>query len=157
MIAMPEIAAAAIAAITPLLPYLEKAGTIVAKSFTEAIAKSGGEATWKAGEQVWKKLVGASKEDAKLGGAINLLSADPADHDSVAMLKKALEAHLERNPEFAKALLQELGGENRVQEMIAEGGSRMSGNEQQMGGSGRQSMTARDDSVIENSRQSMRK
>jgi hypothetical protein len=46
MIAMPEIAAAAIAAITPLLPYLEKAGTIAAKSFAEAIAKSGGSAQW---------------------------------------------------------------------------------------------------------------
>lgn len=156
MTTVPEIAAAAIAAIAPLLPYLERAGTVAVKGFAEGFAKSGGEAAWKASEKIWKKIIGASQDDAKLGGAINLLSADPGDQDSLAMLKKSLEGYLERNSEFAKALLLELGGESRVQEMLAEGGSRLSGNDQQMDAPGRQSMVARDDSVIENSSQSIR-
>lgn len=148
MALLPDLTAAVIAAISPFLPYLGKAG--------EAFAKSGGDAAWKAAENIWQKIVGASNDDAKLGGAVSLILADPVDKDSLAMLAKSLESHLERNPDLAEALLIALGGEQRVQEMVAEHGSRLSGNEQELSGSGRQTMSASNDSVIENSRQSSR-
>lgn len=148
MVASHELTAAAIAAISPFLPYLGKAG--------EAFAKSGGEAAWQAAENIWQKIVGASSNDAKLSGAVSLLLADPVDEDSLSILAKSLESHLERNPDLAEALLTELGGQPRVQEMVAERGSRLSGNEQELRGSGRQTISASDDSVIENSRQSSR-
>lgn len=153
MIAIPDIASAAIVAISPLLPYLAKAGTIAAKGFADGVGKAGGAAAWKAAEDVWKRITDARGDDAKLGSAIELLSADPSDADSVAMLRKTLEARLGRNPAFRDALVEALGGEQRTQEMIATQRSRISGSEQQLEGEGHQAMKAHDDSVIENSRQ----
>jgi hypothetical protein len=155
MISVPDIATAAIAAITPLLPYLSKLGDIAGKGFAEALAKSGAEAVWNTGGEVWNKLVGASQDDAKLDGALKLLTADPSDENSVVMAEKVLKNYIERNPAFGDDLLAKLGDANRVQEMLAERNSRLSGNAQRMDGSGEQSMVARDGSVIENSIQSM--
>jgi hypothetical protein len=156
MIDIPDIASAAIAAISPLLPYLAKAGTIAAKGFADAIGKAGGAAAWKAAEDVWKRITDARGDDAKLGSAIDLLSADPADADSLATLCKTLEARLGRDPAFRDALVEALGGEQRTQEMIARQRSRISGSEQQLEGEGHQVIEAHDESVVENSRQTIR-
>jgi hypothetical protein len=157
MVGIPELASLVISTITPWLPYLTKATEAAAKGFAGAIGKSGGEAAWKAAEAVWTRVTGAATDDAKLGSVIELLKSDPADADSLVILRKTLQARLERDPRFHDTLLEALGGEQSAQEMIARQGSRISGATQTIDGEGRQHMEAIDDSVIENSDQSIRR
>ncbi|CCD95766.1 conserved hypothetical protein [Bradyrhizobium sp. ORS 375] len=142
-----------VSTITPLLPYLSKAVEIAGKGVVEAISKAGGEAAWKRAQGVWTQLTDASGTDPKLKGAVELLAADPADEDSLDMFRKTLGLRLANDPALRDTLVAALGGERGVQEMIARGGSRISGSAQQLQGDGRQAIQAFDNSVVENSTQ----
>jgi hypothetical protein len=153
MTAISDLALAAVTLISPALPYLTAAGTVAAKGLADGIGKAAGASAWKGVEAVWKRMTAAASDDAKLKGAIDLVKADPLDEQSLAMLRKTIQVCLERDPAFKKDLLEAMGGEQSVQEMVARRGSRISGSEQQNEGSGRLVMEASDNSVIENSRQ----
>jgi hypothetical protein len=152
-----EITQAVLAMLTPLLPYLTKAGVLAAKSFTEAVGKAGGESAWKTAESLWKRLTGAATDDKKLNSTLSLVDADPHDADSIAMLGRVLQERLAKDEALRKELLQVLGGEAVVQRMLAERGSRISAAHQELQGTGEQEIIARDDSVIENATQSGRR
>jgi hypothetical protein len=153
MLTIPDLASAVLSLISPALPYLIAAGTVAAKGFADGAGKSAGSAAWKGAEAAWTRITAASSDDAKLKGAIELIVADPKDADSLAMLRKTIEARLERNPAFRKELVEAMGGEGSTLKIIARQRSRISGVEQQLDGKGRLLIEATDDSVIENSRQ----
>ena len=149
MTAISDLALAAVTLISPALPYLTAAGTIAAKGIADGIGKAAGASAWKGVEAVWKRMTTAASDDPKLKRAIDLVKADPSDAGSLEMLRKTIEACLERDPAFIKDLLEAIGSEQSVQELIVRRGSRISGAEQQMEGSGRQTTEALDDSVVE--------
>ena len=149
MTALSDLALAAVTLISPALPHLTAVGTIAAKGIADGIGKAAGASAWKGVEAVWKRMTAAASDEPKLKEALDLVKADPSDAGSLEMLRKTLEACLERDPAFRKDLLEAIGSEQSVQELIARRGSRISGAEQQMEGIGRQTTEALDDSVVE--------
>jgi hypothetical protein len=148
-----EIANAVLTTLSPLLPYLAKAGVLAAKSFTEGISKAGGESAWKAAQGLWKRITDAADKDTKLKSAVSLVATDPEDNDYVTLLAKALEMRLAKDESLRQSLVQMLGGPTAVQQIIAERGSRIAGASQELHGSGTQKIVSRDNSVIENATQ----
>lgn len=152
-----ETAAAAASILAPLVPYLVKTGvalaTGVTKGASEAIGKAGGEATWQAAVRVWDKIVGKADERDGVKAAAQTLSLEPEEPDTQKAFARALKRLFEREPELAQAVRTELGGQEQIQEMLAENGGRLSCVAQDLEGVGKQSMTARNGGVIEDATQ----
>lgn len=148
MVEAGEIVQAVMVTLTPLLPYLAKAGTLAGKSFTEGAAKAAGEATWKAAQSLWARMHGAAADDLKLKNSMDLVAADPDDEISIAAFKKNLEARLARDAAFKAMLVQDLGGELSIQTILAQDGAKISAVQQDLQGAGDQSIVARGEGTI---------
>jgi hypothetical protein len=77
------------------------------------------------------------------------MAAKPEDETYQTVFTKALVGYLEKNPDFAKELVNLMGGEDSVQEVLAEKGSWIKNVRQEMAGTGRQSVKASDAAVID--------
>jgi hypothetical protein len=82
-----------------------------------------------------------------------LVAAKPEDETYQTVFAKALATYLEKNPDFAKELVNLMGGEDSVQEVLAERDSWIGDVRQEMAGPGRQTLKASDGSVIQGATQ----
>lgn len=148
-----ETAAAAAAKLAPLMPYLLEAGTAVAggisKGFGDAIGKAGGQAAWDAAMRMWERVVGRADDRDGVKAAAQSVGLEPDHPATQELLARALKRLFEREPELAEAIGADLGGPQRVQEMLAEDGGRLKDVAQRLSGPGRQSMAARRGGSIE--------
>jgi len=76
------------------------------------------------------------------------LSGDPNDEDSLRLFSKGLMARLDKDATLREELTRILGGENKVQEIVAKGGSTVRKVVQELSGTGQQRIEA-DNSVVE--------
>jgi hypothetical protein len=152
MIGVIETAGAVVAFLSPFMPYLREAGKITGKKLVEVAAERGGDAAFKKAQDLWGKISGRSGS-LELRSAADLVAAKPEDETYQTVFTKALAGYLEKNPDFAKELVDLMGGGDSVQEVLAERGSWIEDVRQEMAGTGRQSIKASDEAVIKGATQ----
>lgn len=142
------IAAAVTAALAPFTPFLLEIGKAGRKKLMEVINEKGGDAAWDLAQKLWGKIKTYMSDDADVNGATLLVSAKPEDESRQIMLATALANGLKGNPKLAQELSDLLGGENAVQQVLANRKSWVKDVTQQMSGGGKQTIKADNNSRI---------
>jgi hypothetical protein len=148
-----QLAAAATVVLSPFVPFLVNTGKAAGKKLAETIAQKGGEATWKTAQSLWTKITDHLGDDQEVKGAAIMVAHKPEDENRQTMLAEVLGARLQENPALAEELLNLLGGQKAVQQVLADHGSWVENVTQRMQGSGIQTIKASNDSVITGVRQ----
>ncbi len=130
-----------------IAPYLAQAG--------EVMAKKAGEAAWEKAQALWGKLKARFRDDPEVTSAATMVAAKPEDKGRQAMLAEVLGIRLQENPDLVQELLDLLGGQEAVQQVLAGRSSWVEDVTQRMKGTGAQTVKASDDSVIKGVRQTM--
>ena len=152
-----QIAATTVTWISPFMPYLLEPLKASGKKFADFLAENGGKVAWETALDVWNKVFKKTDKDPKIKGAAMMLSAEPSDQTFQAVLAKALATQLENDPSLAKELVKVFGGEEAVQKIIANNGSRIEKVVQEMTGGGTQIVSADNKSNISGVKQISRK
>lgn len=147
------LAAAVTTALAPFTPYLLETSKEVGKKLAEAIGEKGGEAAWKKAQDLWKKIKSHFGDDPKVKGAALMVSAEPNDETSQTLLATTLATRLKVNQKLAQELLDLLGGQNAVQQVLANRKSWVKDVIQQISGSGEQVIKADNNSRIQGVKQ----
>jgi hypothetical protein len=153
MIDIVQIASAAVAIVSPHLPALLKAGKFAGEKLIEAAAKKTADKALEKAGAVWDTLKGYFGEKPDLEAAANLLATNPKDPTYQKVLAKPLASLLKEKPELSEKLLALMGGEQRVQEVLAERASWVDDVTQELEGAGTQRVKAKDESIIRGVRQ----
>jgi len=148
-----QIAAAVVATLAPFAPFLADTGKSAGKKLAETIAAKGGEAAWKKAHDLWTRITGRAGVDEDVKDAARMLARNPADETRQTMLARALGACLKEDPALAEQLLTLLGGQEAVQQVLADRSSWVEDVTQQLKGAGQQTTKASKDSVIKGVRQ----
>jgi hypothetical protein len=143
-----RIALATLGEIAPFAPFLVELGKDSVKKASEVIVEKMGETAWKRAKALWDRLKSGSANDSELINSMELLAAKPEDMGRREMFAEVLAVRLRQEPELASDLKQLLGVRASVQEVLADKNSWVEDIEQRMQGSGSQSVSATDDSVI---------
>ena len=152
---IPETSMAIVATLAPFTPFLIEVGKTGGKKFAEVIAAKGGESAWKKAQGVWDKLKNYFKDDREIESAVTMVAAKPEDQTRQTLLVEVLIARLQENPAFANDLYNALGGQEAVQQVLADRSSWVEDVTQQMKGKGMQRIEASEDSVIKGVKQTM--
>ena len=134
--------------ISPFLPFLLEIGENSAKKLSEIIVEKGGEAAWNKAQSLWTKVKGYFHTAPKIESAAKLVAQDPEDEDSQKVLAKALGSYLQNNPESLEELVELFGGEQSIQEVLADKGSLVENVKQSLVGSGTQRVVATEQSSV---------
>jgi hypothetical protein len=148
-----QTAAAVAATLAPFTPFLIEVGKAGGKKLAEVVAEKGGEAAWKKAQALWDKLQTRFHDDDEVQVMATVVAVKPEDEARQTLLAEVLGARLQENPALAQELFDLLGGQEAVQQVLAERGSWVEDVTQRMKGGGRQIVQASDDSVIEGVRQ----
>ena len=148
-----QTAAAVAATLAPFTPFLIEVGKAGGKKLAEVVAEKGGEAAWKKAQALWDKLQTRFQDDAEVQSMATVVAAKPEDEARQTMLAEVLGGRLQENPALAQELFDLLGGQEAVQQVLAERGSWVEDVTQRMKGGGKQIVQASDDSVIKGVRQ----
>ena len=149
-----QIAATTVTTLAPFTPLLVEVGKAGAQKFTEVIAKKGGEAAWNKAQSLWKKLKAHFGDDPEVNGALSLVAVKPEDESRQTLLAEVLGTRLQAYPEVAEEIFNLLGGQQAVQQVLAERGSWVEEVTQQIAGSsGAQTVSAHENSVIKGVKQ----
>jgi len=148
-----QTAAAVVTTLAPFTPFLIEVGKAGGKKLAEVMAEKGGEAAWKKAQALWDKLQTRFHDDAEVQVMATVVAVKPEDEARQTILAEVLGARLQENPSLAQELFDLLGGQEAVQQVLAERGSWMEDVTQRMKGGGKQIVQASDDSVIKGVRQ----
>src|SRR2546429_4891922 len=149
-----QIAATTVTTLAPFTPLLVEVGKAGAQKFTEVIAEKGGEAAWNKAQSLWKKLKAHFGDDPEVNGALSLVAVKPEDESRQTLLAEVLGTRLQAYPEVAEEIFNLLGGQQAVQQVLAERGSWAEEVTQQIAGSsGAQTVSAHENSVIKGVKQ----
>ena len=148
-----QIAAAVVTTLAPFTPFLIEVGKAGGKKLAEVITEQGGEAAWKKAQALWDKLQARFQDDDEVQVMATVLAVKPEDETRQTLLAEVLGARLQENPALAQELFDLLGGQEAVQQVLAERGSWVEDVTQRMKGGGKQIVQASDDSVIKSVRQ----
>jgi len=148
-----QIATGVATVIAPFAPFLVEAGKVSGKKLAEVIAEKGGEAGWEKAQQLWNKIKARIGDDPEVTSAMTMVAARPEDQTRQTMLAEVLAERLKSEPALADELLELMGGEESVQQVLADRSSFVEDVQQRMKGKGTQTVQARDESTIKNVRQ----
>ena len=148
-----QIAAALVATLAPFMPFLIEVGRASGQKLAEVIAENGGEAIWKKSQELWKKLKALFGDEPEVVSAATMVAIKPDNEARQTMLAEILATRLADNPKLALEIFDLLGGQEAVQQVVAERSSWVDSVLQRMEGLGTQSIQARDGSVIRGVRQ----
>jgi len=148
-----QVAVAAVTAIAPFAPFLIEVGKAGAKKLAEVVAAKGGEAAWQKAQSLWGKIKARFGNDAEVQSAATMVATKPEDETRQQMLAEVLAGRLKEQPTLAEELLEALGGQKGVQQVLADKSSWVEDITQRMKGSGEQIVKASNDSVIKGVRQ----
>lgn len=143
-----QIAAAIVTAVASFTPFLVDMGKAAGKKFAETIAAKGGEATWKKAQELWGKVQARFGDDPEINGATMMLVAKPENEKYQTQLAELLATHLKDDHDLAREFLALLGGQDALQQILADRSSWVEDVIQRMKGGGTQTAHASDDSVI---------
>jgi hypothetical protein len=133
-----EVASTVAAIVAPFTPYLVEGG--------KAFAEKAGEAAWNKAQKIWTFLASKFGDDPAIKGSALVLSANPEDESLQALLAKALARKLETNQELTEQLMELVGGQKAMQDMLIDK-SWVGDVVQELTGSGTQTATITDSSV----------
>jgi len=150
-----QTAAAVVATLGPFMPFLIEVGRFSGEALAEMLVQKGGEAGWKKAQALWGRLKAHVGDDVEVTSAATMMAAKPEDEARQTMLAEVLGARLQENPTLAQELFDLLGGQEVVQQVLAERGSWVEDVTQRMKGAGAQTVQASGDSVIKGVRQTM--
>jgi hypothetical protein len=150
-----QIAAAAAATLAPFLPFLAELGKAGGRKLAEVIAEKGGEAAWNRARGLWEKIRSRCEDDLELESASAMVATKPEDETRQTMLAEVLAARLQEDPELTHEFLAILGGQEAIQEVLADRSSWVENVTQHIEGSGKQVVRACDDSFVKDVRQSI--
>jgi len=143
------IAAGVVKVLQPALPYLDPLKTALQKKVSDAMAG----AAWDQAKALWAKITSRFKDDKELNEAADAVATAPDKEifqkAAREELTKVLAERLKDSPELAKELLGLLGGEQRLQEIVAGNEATIRNVKQMMAGAGTQRTEAGDKSLIE--------
>ena len=139
--------------LAPFTPYLIKAGQGLGSKLAELIAEKGGEAVWHQAEQIWRKLQAALGDDPEVQGAAMMVSAQPENQDRQKMFADILAARLQENPSLGEEFVRLMGGQQAVQQVIANRKSLIEDVSQESTGGGEQTVKADHGSLIKGVKQ----
>jgi len=148
-----QTAAAVVTTLAPFTPFLIEVGKAGGEALAEVIIEKGGEAAWKKAQVLWGRLRARFGDDPEVTSAATMVAAKPEDEARQTMLAEVLGARLHENPALAQELSDLLGGQEGVQQVLANRSSWVEDVTQRMKGSGKQIVQASDDSVIKDVRQ----
>jgi hypothetical protein len=148
-----QIAAATVTTLAPFTPFLIEVGKAGGKKLAEVVAEKGGEAAWKKAQALWDKLKARFDDDSEVKSAATMVAAKPEDEARQTILAEVLGARLQENPALAQELFNLLGGQEAVQQVLADRSSWVEDVAQRIKGRGTQRVEASDDSVIKGVRQ----
>ena len=148
-----QIAAVTVTALAPFTPFLTEIAKAGGNKLAQVIGQKGGEAAWHKAQSLWDKLKARFGDDPELQSAATMVAARPEDETRQSMLAEVLGARMQANPALAQELLDLLGGQEAVQQVLAERGSWVEDVTQRMKGGGEQIVRASDDSVVKGVRQ----
>jgi len=143
-----QAATAIVAALAPFMPFLIELGKAGGKKLVEVIAEKGGEAAWEKAETLWSKLKMRFGDDPEVQSAATMVAAKPEDERRQTTLAEVLVDRLQRDSALAEELLQMVGGQESVQQVLADRSSWVENVTQRMTGGGKQVVKATDDSII---------
>lgn len=139
--------------LAPFTPYLIEAGKDMGNKLAELISEKGGEVAWKKAQELWGKIETTLGSDAEVKGAAMMVSAKPENEDKQKMFAEILAARLQENPALAEELTNLIGGQQAIQQVIANRKSTIKDVSQQMSGSGEQTIKADNNSRIQGVKQ----
>lgn len=148
------VATAVVAALVPYLPRLVQAGQETAETAVKIVVQEGGKVAWGQAQKIWQKIKGRFGDDTELDSTAQLAAAKPEQDTYKSLFAEVLAARLQQDEALAEELMMLLGGQEAVQEIVAEQGSWVENVTQEMEGPGRQTLRATDDSVISGVKQS---
>jgi hypothetical protein len=145
-----QIATAAASLLAPFMPFLIEG----VKEAAKGLGQSVGKASYEQARSIWAAIKSNIGDNKKIDKAAKVLMEKPQNEDYQAQLAIALAEQLKARPDLAKELFTLLGGQDSIQEVLAEKGSWVENIEQTTGGKGnRQKVHAKNDSVIKGVKQ----
>lgn len=138
------IATGTVKLLQPFLPYLEPFKTALQKKLTDATAG----AAWDQAKGLWAKITGRFKDDKELHESAEAVAALPNNATLQKALTEVLAQRLKDAPDLTEELLQLLGGEKRLQEIVAGNEATIENIRQSMAGTGVQRVEAGDKAKI---------
>ena len=148
-----EFAVATMATLLPFMPFLLEVGKAGSQKFVETLSEKGGEAAWNKARAMWRKLQDYFGEDPEFQSAATLLSTHPEDEIRQSLFAQLLVSRLEQTPKAVDELLELLGGDQAIQQVIADNHSWIEDVSQRIKGAGTQTIEIKDRSVGKNIRQ----
>ncbi len=148
-----QVVAAAVTKLAPFIPFLIDLGKAGGGKLAEMIAEKGGEAAWKRAQALWGKINSYFGDDPEVKSAATMVAAKPEDEARQTMLAEVLGTRLEERPELAKEIFDLIGGQEVVQQVLAERGSWVQDVTQKLKSTGSQTVRASDSSTIKNVQQ----
>jgi hypothetical protein len=144
-----QISVALVTALAPFTPYLIKGAGVGGKKFVEAIASKGGDAAWQKAQNLWGKLMSHFGNDDEIEMAAKMIAKKPEDETRRMLMAEVLGTLLQKDEELVQDIFETLGGEAKVQKIIADHGSLVRRVSQTLKGKGKQLIIADNASVIE--------
>jgi len=115
MVDFVSVASGAIKILGPFIPYLDP----FRKAFQKKIEDVTANAAWEQAKNLWSKITGRFKDDKELHEAAEAVAALPNNASLQKALTEVLASRLQNAPDLTKELLDILGGEKRLQEIVA--------------------------------------
>jgi DNA modification methylase len=134
MIDFVSIASGAVKILGPFLPYLDPFRKALQKKIEDVTAN----AAWDQAKGLWGKITGRFKDDKELNAVAKSVAENPDIEGFQEMLTKVLARRLESSPDLTKELIELLGGEKRLQEIVAGNEATIDNIRQTMAGAGTQ-------------------
>jgi hypothetical protein len=153
-----QVTATAVTTLAPFMPFLIETSKVAGLKLADKIGEMGGEAAWDKAQMLWNKLKVQSSNDPELISAATIVAAKPNDEARQTLLAEVLGKYLMEDPDFMEEIFQLLGGQQAMQQVVAERESWIEEISQQISSSsGNQSVTARDRSGIRGVKQNIQR
>jgi hypothetical protein len=114
-----SVATAAVSLLSPFLPRLIALGGELGGKIKDAVVDTGATELGKQAKNVWDKITGSFGDDRKLTNAAAMTADAPDDTNRQKILIEELAKRLKDQPELAEELVVLMGGEKRLQQLIA--------------------------------------
>jgi hypothetical protein len=113
-----NLAAAAVTALAPFLPTLVDIAKEGGKKISAAVGEKVGALTSEKAQELWNKIVGKEKDPA-IENVAKTVAQLPENEDLQKALTGLVATKLAQNPDLAQEVMQLLGGQDNVQQIIA--------------------------------------
>jgi hypothetical protein len=150
------LASAIVIALTPYLPIILGLTYEGGKAMVSAIGSKFGEITIDIAKKIWNKISDNSAGSSAVSETAKSLAASPNDPNLKIALVSLIKAQLEKDSIMAQELSSLIGGEERIQVIIASEDSEIEDAEQQMDGTGFQQIDAQNKSKIKKVKQTLK-